>query len=416
MNFGIDVKNYAKTIGEEQPDWSQKGDILKVYLVPIDKLYYNDDNGRIATWISSYMDMDNQLPLSQLSKEDYNDRLHGFIKDSNTKESFKNTLKDIKLKGQIRPGVILGDGRVVSGNRRFTVLRELYNETGSDNYFYFKCFIIEKDLNKEEDRKYIKTIERLTQFGVDEKVDYDPIARLVDIYNDLLGPNKIWSIQEYSKKLNLKPKDVELMCNKASIMVDYLNYLNLPNKFYIARKQKLDGPLQELAGLYKKISLQEWSRIRVVFYSILPEPGDTTRTVRELIRLYKTDSLSFDDLLEKCLYDIEDKEMQKVGQHIYKESSKISNDSDDIEHDSKISEEKGTMVLSPDTKKEIFNATNEAKIEQNRVAKVEKLFKSIDVLVLSIDDIYEVMNPEEKKRLKKLIDRIEKVLIDFKEA
>jgi len=31
----------------------------------------------------------------------------------------------------------------------------------------------------------------LTQFGVDEKVDYDPIARLVDIYNDLIGPRKI---------------------------------------------------------------------------------------------------------------------------------------------------------------------------------------------------------------------------------
>ena len=312
MNFGIDIIKYAKMYGEEQPDWSQKGDILKVYLVPIDKLYYNDDNGRIATWISSYMDMSDQVPLNELSMEEYNNKLHTFIRNSNTNESFKKTLNDVKLKGQIRPGVILGDGRVVSGNRRFTVLRELYKETGSDKYFYFKCFIIHKDLNKEEDRKFIKTIERLTQFGVDEKVDYDPIARLIDIYNDMLSPNKICSIPEYSKKLNLKANEVELMCNKATIMIDYLHYLNMPNKFYIARKQKLDGPLQELARLYKKVTVQEWNRIRVVFYSVFPEQGDTTRTVRELMKLYKTNSKGFDTLLDKCLYDIEEKELNEL--------------------------------------------------------------------------------------------------------
>jgi|GEM_PF-1046531 len=408
MGFGIDVKKYAKKIGQEQPDWSQGEEILDVYLVPIDKLYYNDDNGRIATWISSYLDIANQPKLNELSQEEYNNKLHEFIKKSNTPDSFKKTLNDIRLKGQIRPGVVLSDGRVVSGNRRFTVLRELYKETGNDKFAFFKCFIIDKDLSKEDDRKYIKTIERLTQFGVDEKVDYDPIARLVDIYNDLLGPNKIWSIQEYSRKLQLKLRDVILMCNKASIMVDYLNYINMPNKFYIARKQKLDGPLQELAKIYPKVSRQEWNRIRVVFYSVLPERGDTTRTVRDLIKVYNNNSSKFNELIEKCINDIEEQEIKIIeskNETIIKEPNVIKES---------LSDQEEQTILSYDTKKEIFDATNSAKLEENRQAKVEKLFKSIDTLLLSLPDTYEIMIESEKKKLMNRINELEKVLIIFK--
>ena len=154
------------------------------------------------------------------------------------------------------------------------------------NVNFYECT---RDLNNAEDRKYIKTIERLTQFGVDEKVDYDPIDRLVDIYNDLLGPNKIWNLKEYSKKLALKASDVEKMSLKAEIMADYLNYINKPNKFYIAKNLKLDGPLQELVTTFKKVSREEWNRIRISFYSLFSEKGDITRQTSNLNKIYKQD-------------------------------------------------------------------------------------------------------------------------------
>lgn len=415
MKTDYNVIKFAEFTGQlETPDWSQTGELLKVYKVPINKLYYNDDNGRIATWISSYSDLDNQKPISEMEIEEYNSRLQKFVKESNSPESYKKTFNDIKLKGQIRPGVVLTDGRVVSGNRRLTVLRELYEETFSDKYAFFKCFILDKDLDKEEDRKYIKTIERLTQFGVDEKVDYDPIDRLVDIYNDLVGPRKIFTMNEYSKKLGLKMSEVELMYNKAVVMADYLKYNNTPNKFYLAKKQKLDGPLQELSRLYKKVSNDhEWNRIRIVFYACFAESGDTTRVVRELIKVYNKNSSEFDKLIAKCITDIEQKEEENIGKNIL-----LNEESSGYVSTGKVDKNKSPdevkPVLSDRTKKEIFDITNKNKIEIKRLDKVSKIFQSIDTLVLSITDTIKVMNDDEKATLRSKINDIEKVIEHIK--
>ena len=64
MKSNLEIIKYADKVGEETPDWSQDGKLLPVYNVSLDKLYYNDDNGRIATWISSYSDIENQKPLN----------------------------------------------------------------------------------------------------------------------------------------------------------------------------------------------------------------------------------------------------------------------------------------------------------------------------------------------------------------
>jgi hypothetical protein len=428
----IDVLEFAEKTSEETPDWSQTGEILPVYKVSLDKLYFNDDNGRIATWISSYFDAKNQKSLDKMTLEEYNDTIHNFIKKSNTPESYKKTLNDIKLKGQIRPGVILRDGRVVSGNRRFAILRDLHRETGNDQFAFFKCFIVDKDLDKEDDRKYIKTIERLTQFGVDEKVDYDPIDRLVDIYNDLIGPRKIWTIEEYSKKLSLKLSQVKLMHDKAAIMADYLDFINKPNKFYIAKKQKLDGPIQELARLYKKVSNNkyEWNRIKIVFYSYFPEPGDKTRITRDLIKVYDTDASKFDELIEKCASDMEKKEQEifnKTNNYNLGSTAAITspNTAINIEMSSDLNASTGLNteikqsedvkpVLSDKTKEEIFYVTSRTKKEKGRRDKVNKIFQAIDALINSINDAFEVMNLEERMKLEEKIKSMEKVLTTVK--
>jgi hypothetical protein len=388
MKFEINILKYAEEFGEETPDWSQNGQSKKVYLVPIDKIYYNDDNGRIATWISSYSDDTYNKPLNSLELEEYNRIIHDFVKKSNSSDSFKKTLSDIELKGQIRPGVILADGRVVSGNRRLTVLRELYNTTGNDKFKYFKCFIEDKDLSDAEDRKYIKTIERLTQFGVDEKVDYDPIDRLVDIYNDLIGPNKIWGIKEYTKKLSLKTADVEKMRLKAEIMADYLNYINKPYKFYIAKDLKLDGPLQELVRTSKNSSVEEWNRIRVAFYSLFQEKGDTTRQTRNLNKIYKQDLKEFNRILYKFVSDIEDAETN-------------------LSYDAEKVPEFVLPKVSNDTKNEIIDAANKAKIEEKRYEKVKKIFNSLQVLTNELLDTENLMTPEEKNRLNSNLTRLD---------
>ena len=410
MNFGLDVLNNALLIGEETPDWSHDGLPKKVYMIPLNSLYYNDDNGRIATWISSYNDTNNQQPLSFLSLTEYNNVLHEFVKKSNSPDTFKKSLNDIKLKGQVRPGVVLRDGRIVSGNRRFTILRELYSSTGSDKYNYFKCFIEDKDLSKAEDRKYIKTIERLTQFGVDEKVDYDPIDRLVDIYNDLIGPNRIWEKDEYAKKLSLKVSEIDKMFLKASIMADYLNFINKPNKFYIAKNYKLDGPLQELITTFKKSSTEEWNRIRTLFYSFFHEKGDTTRHVRDLNKIYKNNPSQFDILLDKQINSIEKKEAEIIANYEVNLRDNTSGNISEINKDFKLD-----SIVSEDTKKEVFAVSNKVKVEEKRKDKVNKIFSSFRHIVVSLLDTELLMTTEEKYELSLEIAKLEKILQNFKE-
>ncbi len=424
MKQNINVLEYANKIGKEVPDWSTDGILLDVYLVPINKLYYNDENGRIATWISGYNDDQGVKPLEELTIKEYNDLISSYIKKSNSTSSFKKTYDDIKTKGQIRPGVVLIDGRVVSGNRRFTVLRDLYEDTSDDKFNYFKCFIIDKDLNVDESRKQIKTIERLTQFGVDEKQDYDPIDRLVDIYNDLIGPNKIWTIDEYQKKLKLTKSAVYQMYYKALVMVDYLEYINKPGKFHIARYKKLDGPLQELGRLYKDLNRKEWNKIRIYFYSQLQKNGDRTRDIRDSITTYKNKTNEFYDLcsqLEKSIQEEERNHIINESQYSIAENadSQLSSDSQLSPDSEKPIFDLGTTiidkVLTPETNNQFFDLTFQAIAEKKRADKIKKIGDSLDSLILNIQDAVSIAKEDEKHMLLLKIEEFIRIVAIFSE-
>ena len=121
-----------------------------VYRVRLDLLYYNDQNDRIATWITQYKNDDNNVDLSQLSKEELNDIIERFIIESNP-SAIEKTKNNISLVNQREPGVALFDGRIIDGNRRYTCLRLLNRE--NSNFSYFETVIL--DASIEEDKKQI---------------------------------------------------------------------------------------------------------------------------------------------------------------------------------------------------------------------------------------------------------------------
>ena len=61
---------------------------------------------------------------------------------STDKEKFIGTKNNIEQFSQLEPGVVLTDGRVIDGNRRFTCLRVLHRETGKQEYNYFEAVIL----------------------------------------------------------------------------------------------------------------------------------------------------------------------------------------------------------------------------------------------------------------------------------
>lgn len=115
-------------------------------------------NGRIQTFISQYLSSGKQLQKNDLSE--YNQILEQFIYDSNP-NALERTKNNIQIVGQIEPGVVLNDGRIIDGNRRFTALRKLQAE-GKMN-IYFKAIIL--DQSEGIDEKDIKKLELQIQKG-----------------------------------------------------------------------------------------------------------------------------------------------------------------------------------------------------------------------------------------------------------
>ena len=80
-----------------------------IYQVRLDNLYFNDQNDRIATWISQYMTDNGISSFDRSDLEKYNDIIQSFIYNSNP-DKIKATQKNIEFIGQQKYGVVLNDG------------------------------------------------------------------------------------------------------------------------------------------------------------------------------------------------------------------------------------------------------------------------------------------------------------------
>ena len=274
-------------------------DTYDVYKIKLDKLYYNDQNDRIATWISKYK-ADNDLKSFHLSnREEYNEIIANFIKESDEK-AFKKTKNNIKALGQTEPAVILSDGRVIDGNRRFTCLRDLAKEDSKFNYL--DAIIINKDI--QDSKKEIKLLELYLQHGREERVGYNPIDRLVGVYNDVIKNNLI-TVEEYAKNTEQTANEVKKMIDRANLMVEFLEFIDMPEHYYLARDWDLDGPLGEITAVLNKIKTEEEREDlkNIIFTNIAAKPNtDMTRYIRKIKNLVNTPQFRpfIEDNLELC--------------------------------------------------------------------------------------------------------------------
>lgn len=284
MGKGIIGKpGVIKTDAVKKISFGGKLETFSVYRVNLKYLFYNDKNDRVATWMSQFVEENGVLNNENL--EEYNDVIERFIVNSN-ETAFTKTKKNIQLIGQREPGVILTDGRVIDGNRRFTCLRQLFKETSNQEVEYFETIIVDGEVND----KAIKILELDLQHGIDEKVDYNPIDKLVGVYNDVIK-RKVLTETEYAKHINVTKTQMKLMMEKVNLMVDFLDYIKANEKFYIARDMELDGPLQEIASIRKSYKTEnEWDEVKYIIYSymVAKPKGDMTRLIRDIGKVLKS--------------------------------------------------------------------------------------------------------------------------------
>lgn len=256
-----------------------------VYRVRLDQLFYNDQNDRIATWISQYKSENGADSFSELDRAAYNAIIEQFIIQSN-EAAIEKTQMNIQLVHQREPGVILADGRVIDGNRRFTCLRRL--ALNDEEFNWFETVILDTDI--ENGKKQIKMLELAIQHGEEKKVDYNPIDRLVGVYQDIVE-TELLTVEEYAYSTNETVFEVKKRIESAMLLVEFLEYIHMPKQYHIARDYQVVSVITDLQPLLRKCSTPEMKEKvkNAVFANIMMRTiGDSRKYIRNLSQMMDT--------------------------------------------------------------------------------------------------------------------------------
>ena len=256
-----------------------------VYRVRLDQLFYNDQNDRIATWISQYKSENGADSFSELDRASYNAIIEQFIIQSN-EAAIEKTQMNIQLVHQREPGVILADGRVIDGNRRFTCLRRL--ALNDEEFNWFETVILDTDI--ENGKKQIKMLELAIQHGEEKKVDYNPIDRLVGVYQDIVE-TELLTVEEYAYSTNETIFEVKKRIESAMLLVEFLEYIHMPKQYHIARDYQVVSVIADLQPLLRKCSTPEMQEKvkNAVFANIMMRTiGDSRKYIRNLSQMMDT--------------------------------------------------------------------------------------------------------------------------------
>lgn len=254
-----------------------------VYRVRLDQLFYNDQNDRIATWISQYKNEHGDEAFAETLKEptheSYNAVIEQFIVQSN-ETAIEKTQMNIALVHQREPGVILSDGRIIDGNRRFTCLRRLALK--DDTFNWFETVIL--DTNIETSRKQIKMLELAIQHGEEKKVDYNPVDRLVGVYQDIVE-TELLTVEEYAFSTNETVNDVKKRIESAMLIAEFLEFIHMPKQWHIARDYQVVSAISDMQPLLRKCNTVEMRQKvkNAVFANIMMHTiGDSRKYVNNL--------------------------------------------------------------------------------------------------------------------------------------
>ena len=302
----IKTRKIYKTKLTKKVTFAGKTELYPVYRVRLDALYYNDQNDRIATWITRYRAENGQNALSSLKSKEYNDVIENFIYESNP-DAIRKTQRNISIVGQQQPGVILADGRIVDGNRRYTCLRRIQRDTGEKQFF--ETVIMNVDMNK--DRKQIKLLELAIQYGEEKKVDYDMIDFAIGTYRDVVLSNLL-TVEEYASSTNETIGNIKKRIVTAELISEFLDYIKLPGEYHIAKDYQIYTLFSEMLPIISKLNSKEKECIKKLLFNnvLLKVIPDQRVFIRDIRKLYKN---GFSEKFINSISSINDKIADKYS-------------------------------------------------------------------------------------------------------
>ena len=189
---------------------------------------------------------------------------------------------------------------------------------------------------------------------------------------------------------------------QANLMVEFLEFIGAPEKFYIARDLELDGPLGEIPVILNKVKTDEEKEDLklIIFTNLLMKPkGDITRFVRKIKTV--ADSEYAPDFIDEQM-DFVENIAEKI-ESIETVSSKIINDN--LRSNEDLQDE---MVQSLE-KFEI-----KTKKDNTRMEPIQDLQKFQVVLEMMDLNILSSFDNEKKEEVVSIIDNLQDILDEIK--
>ena len=390
--IGTDV--VEKTTLTRKVTYAGKTVVYPVYRVRLDYLYYNDQNDRIATWITRYESENGTDALSDLNVDIYNRIIENFIYESNP-EAITKTQKNITLVGQREPGVTLADGRIVDGNRRYTCLRRIQREKTEP--VYFETVIMDMDIH--EDKKQIKLLELAIQHGEEKKVDYDLIDYAVGTYRDVVQTGLL-TVEEYAASTNEALADVEKRIEVAGIICAFLEHLKLPEQYHIAREFQVYSLFQEMMAPLRQLNDEGKQQLKTIAFNnaMMKAMPDQRKFIRDIKGLIKNGTYG-SYFKEQQKWDTVIKEKyEMIDIHSKEDVDKFAEENASIAEELQISLEKALL-------------RSRSQLLKNKPA--ENVSKSIALLTEVDSRLFEKLETEEKENLKAELDELARIVESF---
>ena len=368
--------------------------VYPVYRVRLDALYYNDQNDRIATWISRYEAENGEASLEEMDREIYNHIIENFIVESNP-EAIQRTQKNISLVGQREPGVTLADGRVVDGNRRFTCLRRIQRETPEP--VFFETVIMEMDIR--EDKKKIKLLELAIQHGEEKKVDYDLIDYAIGTYRDVVQTGLL-TVDEYAESANELPAEVKKRIEIAEVINEFLDFVRLSGQYYAAREYQVYSLFQEMMAPLKKLDSDEKAQLKQIAFcnALMKAIPDQRKFIRDIKTLIKSEAYADYFAEQKKLCEEITAKYSKIQVRTKADADQFAAVNSDIAEALQMALERALL---------------RARSAQLRSKPSENVAKSINLLMDVDPRLFGKLDDEEKEMLKAELDELKKIVTKF---
>ena len=194
---------------------------LPVYEIPIGEdfktgLRFNLDNSRIIKYVIAEEEKRGNInPEKPETQEFINEIL---LKDElYSRDAVKKLKEDLIATGQRDPVIISCDGTIWNGNRRISVMKSIYKDTGDPRWARVKGVFL-PELSKKE----LKQLEHRLQLAHTFKEEYDRITLLLDCRK--MHKDDGWTLKELENSFNgrYKVKTIERFIKQIDLIDEYL--------------------------------------------------------------------------------------------------------------------------------------------------------------------------------------------------